>query len=235
MARNGVGCCTACPRETLIIQTRALEGSGDRDILKLNLALSAVEAERCLTVLILDGTAIDAGDVGHLLKTYQNVTTLSLRHCWNINLQLLYKLFKKTPKEHNDEVNFYNHVDQPPISSKCPAEQIEKLRIWDIDGIEPLLDEKSENGHRLVSQINVQFFMRNFSLDIRKCENYHPVFVVCVGERVKCGECNRVVWIEACPKCRLKTSCEICDFYWCQECISKEGSSSDDARRSGML
>lgn len=205
---------------------------GDRDILKLNSVLDAVQAEAALTTLILDGTVVDAGDVGHLLKKYQNVTALSLRHCWNVNLQLLYKLFKKTPKEHVNEVNFYNHLDQTRLNSKCPAEQIDRLRIWDVEGIEPLLDERSENGYRLVSQISVQFFIRNFNVDIRRCENNHTVFMACVEEVVKCGGCNKLQRIQMCPKCTLKFVCEVCGEYLCSDCNKDQ--SNIQGRTGGM-
>ncbi|EPS41168.1 hypothetical protein H072_4979 [Dactylellina haptotyla CBS 200.50] len=138
---------------------------GDRDKLRINSALQNINAPECLVSLILDGTAIDAGDVGHLLKIYQNVTTISLQYCWNVNLQLLYKLFKKTPKEHLNEVNYYRHPQDPVIQSRNPGEQIKTLRIWDIDGLQILLDETPENGHRLISQIAIQFFIRNFETD----------------------------------------------------------------------
>ncbi|RVD89567.1 uncharacterized protein DFL_000570 [Arthrobotrys flagrans] len=126
-------------REFVIIDVSA----GDRDFLKLNSRLYNIGAFETLTSLILDGTNIDAGDVGHLLRKLQNITTLSLRHCWNVNLQLLYKLFKKTSEAHIEEVNYFNGINQERSKSKCPAEQIHKLRIWDIDGIQMLGNAKA--------------------------------------------------------------------------------------------
>ncbi|KAK6537263.1 hypothetical protein TWF694_011455 [Orbilia ellipsospora] len=204
---------------------------GDRDILNINSTLQQIQASECLVSLILDGTRIDAGDVGHLLKNFQNVTTLSLQHCWNVDLQLLYKLFKKTTREHNDEVNYYKHPQDPIIKSKRPAEQITRLRIWDIDGLQILLDESPENGHRMISQIGAQFFMRNFDLDVKRCTStHHTVFMACVGEKVGCSLCGQLLEIEICPKCRLESSCEICGDYICLDCSrnksAKAGSQS---------
>ncbi|KAF3905243.1 hypothetical protein ABW21_db0203872 [Orbilia brochopaga] len=162
-------------------------GDRARDVLGLTSIFNALDAWDRVTSLILDGTRIDAGDIGHLLKSFQNLTSLSLRHCWNVDLQLLYQLFKKTPREHTDQVNFYNHVAQPRIASKSPAEQIKRLRIWDIDGLQKLMVETSENGHRLVSQISVQFFMRNFDTDVQRCNGqaagygtHHSVFMTTI-------------------------------------------------------
>ncbi|KAF3097137.1 hypothetical protein TWF569_002982 [Orbilia oligospora] len=203
-------------REFVIIDVSA----GDRDFLKLNSNLYNIGAFETLTSLILDGTNIDAGDVGHLLRKLQNTTTLSLRHCWNVNLQLLYKLFKKTSEAHIEEVNYFNGINQERSKSKSPAEQIQRLRIWDIDGIQVLLDESPENGHRLVSQIGVQFFIRNFETDVGKCEStHHSIFMLCVGEKVQCGSCKKYLQIEVCPKCRFESSCEICETYLCVDCV----------------
>ncbi|EWC46421.1 hypothetical protein DRE_04364 [Drechslerella stenobrocha 248] len=215
---------------------------GDRDVLNLNVVLSNLQAWGCLSSLILDGTPIDSGDVGHLLRNLQTVNTLSLQHCWNINLQLLYKLFKKTPKEHLDEVNFYNHITQQQTPSKCPAEQIRKLRIWDTDGLQVLMDEESEDGHRFVSQISVQFFMRNFDVDLKKCANNHFLFMVCIREAVKCHDCHAYSWVEICPKCQLQSSCEICAQYYhlCRQCTLASTTtnrflSPDQSRQVRML
>ncbi|KAK6346568.1 hypothetical protein TWF696_006690 [Orbilia brochopaga] len=202
-----------------------------RDLLNLARIFNSLNSWDYVTLLILDGTRIDAGDIGHLLKDLQNVSSLSIRHCWNVDLQLLYQLFKKTPKEHIDQVNFYNHSTQKRIFSKSPAAQIKRLRIWDIDGLQDLTDERGDNGRRLVSQISARFFMRNFDVDIRKCEKKvsgysdrarHSVFMVCVGQTVRCLYCDTYIWIEACPKCRLQSSCEICgkDDYLCAQCSS---------------
>ncbi|KAJ6256183.1 hypothetical protein Dda_9018 [Drechslerella dactyloides] len=161
-----------------------------RDVLNLGSIFSNLGAWEYVTLLVLDGTTIDAGDVGHLLKSFQNVTALSLRHCWNVDLQLLYQLFKKTPKEHTDQVNFYNHVAQRRVPSKCPAEQIKRLWIWDIDGLQPLMTEMTGNGHRLVSQIGVQLFIRNFDVDVRRQFSVTIATSTLGSKLVRSADCN---------------------------------------------
>ncbi|KAF3908151.1 hypothetical protein AA313_de0200220 [Arthrobotrys entomopaga] len=209
---------------------------GDRNIFGINSTLQQIQAPECLVSLILDGTRVDAGDVGHLLKNFQNVTTLSLQHCWNINLQLLYKLFKKTAREHTDEVNYYKHPQESIVKSKRPAEQITRLNIWDIDGLQILLQESPENGHRMVSQIGIQFFMRNFDLDVKRCAStHHSVFMACVGEKVGCSLCGQSLWIEICPKCRLESSCEICGDYICLDCLRNSTAKAGSQNSSKLL